>query len=376
MENKKTFVGKIIALFKPFWRYFIYTFIILFILLAMGSITPYLFGKGVDAITTGNARLTFLFLGISFLITVFQQQFLYYIKEYIDIKKLDVNVTQSFSVLSLKRMLNFSIGQHINEHSGVKQTIVNKGQNSLVNLVDNFMYNILQSVMQIIVTLIILAIFDWRIAGVALAFVLMHILVSNRRNMHYYPILDDVRKKNQAQSKLQSELFRNATLVIAEGQEEKTVKDFDESYTGVTNFTINLWLRYIRAFYSQKVVVTIGRYATLGLGIYFIFLGYHSAGMFVTFFAWTSTIFDNVNQLMNSQRHIMNFVIEIKKFFNLLEIQPDINPNIGGKTIPNLQGAIEFKNVSFAYPYRQSVALLERKLWRECQHHYYRCFGL
>ena len=109
----------------------------------MGSITPYLFGKGVDAIATGNARLTFLFLGISFLITVFQQQFLYYIKEYIDIKKLDVNVTQSFSVLSLKRMLNFSIGQHINEHSGVKQTIVNKGQNSLVNLVDNFMYNIL-----------------------------------------------------------------------------------------------------------------------------------------------------------------------------------------------------------------------------------------
>jgi ATP-binding cassette subfamily B (MDR/TAP) protein 1 len=57
----------------------------------------------------------------------------------------------------------------------------------------------------------------------------------------------------------------------------------------------------------------------------------------------------------------MNFVIEIKKFFNLLEIQPDINPNIGGKTIPNLQGAIEFKNVSFAYPYRQSAAEIENE---------------
>lgn len=362
MENKKTFTGKIIALFRPFWKYFIITVILLFIMLAMGSLTPYLFGKGVDAISKGSVRLTFLFLGISFLITLIQQQFLYYIKEYIDIKKLDVNVTQAFSVLSLKRMLGFSIGQHINEHSGVKQTVVNKGQNALVNLVDQFMYNILQSVLQIVVTLIILAVFDWRVAGVALAFVLLHIMVSNRRNKNYFPLLDDVRKKNQAQSKLQSELFRNSTLVIAEAQEDKTVKDFNDSYTGVTTFTIDLWLRYIRAFYSQKVVITIGRYVTLGLGVYFIFAGYHSAGMFVTFFAWTSTIFDNVNQLMNSQRQIMNYVIEIKKYFDLMDIVPDINPNIGGKTIPELQGAIEFKDVSFAYPYRKSAKEEEEEL--------------
>ncbi len=361
MEKKKTFYGKIISLFRPFWKYFIYTIIILFILLGMGAFTPYLFGKGVDAITTGDVRLTFIFLGVSFLIAIIQQQFLYYVKEYIDVKKLDVNVTQAFSVLSLKRMLNFSIGQHINEHSGVKQTVVNKGQNALINLVDNFMYNILQSVLQIIVTLIILAVFDWRVAGVALAFVLLHILISNRRNKYYFPKLDEVRKKNQAQSKLQSELFRNATLVIAEAQENKAVEDFDSSYTKVTNFTINLWLKYIRAFYSQRVVVTVGRYATLGLGVYFIFAGYHSAGMFVTFFAWTSTIFDNVNQLMNSQRQVMNYIIEIRKFFSVLDITPDINPNIGGKTIADLKGEIQFKDVSFAYPYRQSAEQIENE---------------
>lgn len=354
MENR-SFYGKIIYLFRPFWKYFIFTITIFFFLLAIGAITPYLFGKGVDAIVAGNGRLTVIFLGISFLISVLQQQVLYYIKEYIDIKKLDVSITQSFSVISLKRMLNFSIGQHINEHSGVKQTVVNKGQNSLVNLVDNFMYNILQSVLQIIVTLIILAIFDWRVAGIALAFVLLHILVSNRRNQYYFPMLDEVRKKNQTQSKLQSELFRNATLVIAEAQEDKTVRDFNDSYTTVTNVTVNLWLKYIRTYYSQKFIVTLGRYATLSVGIYFIFSGYYSAGMFVTLFAWTNTIFDNVNQLMNSQRQIMNYVIEIKKFFSLLDITPDINPNIGGKTVEELQGKIEFKNVSFAYPYRKSA---------------------
>ena len=58
---------------------------------------------------------------------------------------------------------------------------------------------------------------------------------------------------------------------------------------------------------------------------------------------------------MQSQRRILFQIVEIKKYFELLDIIPDINPNIDGKTISDLHGKIEFKNVSFAYPYRKSA---------------------
>ncbi len=258
-------------------------------------------------------------------------------------------------------MLQFSIGQHINEHSGVKQTIVNKGQNSLINTVNMFIYDLMQTGIQILVTFIILFIFDWRAGLVALAFVLLHVLVAYNRNLRYYPKVDEVRKKNQSQSKLQSELFRNSTLVIAESQEEKTVKDFEVAYEKVTDFTIKTWLAYIKEYYGSKIILILGRYLTIGVGVYFIFLGYHSVGMFVTFYAWTGSIFDNINNIMNAQRRLMFQSVEIKKYFQLLDIQPDIDPNIGGKTIPNLKGEIEFKKVSFAYPYRQSAEQIENE---------------
>lgn len=351
---KKSFVKRIIKFFRPFWKYFIITGVIIIIVQSLATFTPYLFGKVVDAVINNNIRLTVIFLFASLGLTIFQQQIVWYIKEWIDIKKLDSNIDRHLSKTSLYRMLQFSIGQHINEHSGVKQTIVNKGQNAMQNLVNSFIYELLQIGLHILVTLIILSFFDWRVGLTALAFLLIHIIVAYRRNKEYFPVIDEVRKKNQSQSKFQSELFRNSTLVIAEAQEEKTVKDFDDAYEKVTDFTISTWLGYIKKYYSQKFVLILGRYTTLALGTYFIFLGYHSAGMFVTFYAWAGTIFDNINQLMNVQRRLMFQVVEIKKYFELLDIKPDIDPNIGGTTIKSLQGNIEFKNVSFAYPYRQS----------------------
>ncbi len=362
MQNNKSFLRKILRFFRPFRRYFIATTLVLLVIQAVAAFSPYLFGKGVDAVINGNAKLTFIFLGVSFILTLISSQALWFLKEYIDIKFLDTNVDKALSVGSLKKMLQFSIGQHINEHSGVKQTIVNKGQGALTNLMDNFVYNILQTVVQIVVTLIILTFFDWRVAGIALVFVLSYILISNRRNKEYFPKIDEMRKKNQAQSKLQSELFRNSTLVIAEGQEDKTVSNFDSEYSKVTDFTIKTWITYLRSFYNHKLFIIIGQYSTLALGVYFILIGQHSTGMFVTFFSWTGNIFYNLINLMNSQRQILFQVVEIKKYFELLDIEPDINPNVGGKTIPDIKGEVEFKDVSFAYPYRKSAKEEEEEI--------------
>ncbi len=361
-KNNKSFTTKIIYFFKPFWKYFIITGLLIIIVQAFSAFTPYLFGKGVDAVIKGNVKLTFIFLAISFIISILQQQVIWYIKEYIDIKHLDINIDKALSLISLKRMLQFSIGQHINEHSGVKQTIVNKGQSSLQQLVNTFIYDLLQNGLQIIVTLIILIIFDWRVGATAFAFMLTYIMIANRRNQTFFPKIDEVRKKNQAQSKLQHELYRNSTLVIAESQEDKTVDYFSQAYGKVADFTIKTWLNWIKLYYGQKFIIILGQYSTLAIGIYFILIGYHSVGMFVTFYAWTGSIFNNLNQIMNTQRRLMFQIVEINKYFNLLDINPDIDPNIGGKLLDDLRGEIEFKNVNFAYPYRKSAKEEEEEL--------------
>jgi len=350
-----SFFKRVLGFFKPFRKPFaIVTALMLFGQL-LNAFSPLLFSKGVDAVIDGNAKLTAYFLITAFAITFFRDQILAFIRERVEISKLDFAIDKTFSVLSLSRMFQFSIGQHINEHSGVKQTIVSKGQNSLSGFMFSILNNILPSFIQIVAMSAFLFYFDWRVASVALVFVVLYIIASYFRNVKVFPKLDEVRKKNQGQSKLQSELFRNSTLVIAEAQELKTTDDFKYKYDNVTDFGISTWNSYLVNFYIHRTIITIGQYATLGMGAYYILIGNHSAGMFVALWAWTNGVFSNLMSIMNSQRHTLSQIVEIKKYFELLDITPDIEPNIGGKTIENLQGSIEFKHVSFAYPYRKSA---------------------
>ena len=224
--NKKKFIKKVFLLFKPFWKYIVINILLLLVIQLMGTFAPYLFGKSVDAITNHNARLTLLLMLGAFAVSLFQSEFLWYIKEHIEINKLDSHIEKHFSTFSLKKMLNFSIGQHINEHSGIKQTIVNKGQSSLTQLMYMAFYNVLPNVIQILVTLLVLFIFDWRVASTAFIFAGLYIYMVFKRNKKSYLDIDEIRKKNQAQSKLQSELYRNSNLVISEGQEEEAGINF------------------------------------------------------------------------------------------------------------------------------------------------------
>ncbi len=360
MKNR-TFFTRTLSFFRPFRKYLLSVVGLMFIGQILTVLSPYLFSKGVDAVISGDIRFTAYFLAIAFAISLFRNHVLDYIREKLELAKLDMNIEKAFSVFSLNKMLDFSIGQHINEHSGVKQSIVNKGQNALTNIMYDGLYNILPNVIQVLVTAGILAFFDWRVSLTALAFILMYVLVAYRSNLAIFPKVEKVRKNNQQQYKLQSELFRNSTLVIAEAQEAVTAADFKKEYDRVADFSISTWTGFIKSFYFNKVIITVGQYATLGLGTYFILLGEHSAGMFVALYSWTSGVFANLISIMQSQRRMLFQVVEVKKYFELLDIEPDINPNIGGKIIEKLEGKIEFKNVSFAYPYRQSAQEIENE---------------
>ncbi|HEY0980079.1 MAG TPA: ABC transporter ATP-binding protein [Candidatus Paceibacterota bacterium] len=357
--SKTSFLKRVLFFFKPFWGSFAVVAALMLVGQLLNAFSPLLFSKGVDAVISGNARYTAYFLLAAFGAAFFRDQIIAYIREQVEIKKLDFAIEKAFSVLSMKRMFDFSIGQHINEHSGVKQTVVNKGQNSLSGMMFLTLNNILPSVLQIFAMTIFLLYFDWRVALTSTFFATLYIVLSYRRNIQFFPKVEQVRKNNQQQSKLQSELFRNSTLVIAEAQEKRTADSFKNDYDKVTDFSMSTWSKYINTFYLHRIIITVGQYSTLGLGTYYILNGAHSVGTFVALYSWTSAVFGNLMSIMNSQRQVLFQVVEIKKYFELLDIAPDIDPNIGGKTILELRGEIQFKNVSFAYPYRKSAKEIE-----------------
>jgi ABC-type multidrug transport system fused ATPase/permease subunit len=359
MIKQRSFTRRVLVLFRPFWKPFAIVVFFMIVMQVANTFAPYLFGKAVDAVTKKDTYHTALYLGISFGLAILYGIIIAWISDKIEIKKLGDHIQKAFSVHSIEKMFSFSIGQHINEHSGVKQSIVNKGQQALSNMMFTILYNILPVLVQIVVTLVTLTVIDWKIAGVAFVFLATYILINARANKRHFPVIKEMRRLEQNQSKLQSELYRNSTLVIAEGQEVKTANEFSNSYGDVVTFKDNGWLALIKEFYLNKFLIVGGQYVTLAYGVYLIFAGYHTVGIFVALFSWMSGVFGNLGFIMRMQRQLMFQKAEIAKYFELLDIETDVNPNNGGKTIPALQGKIEFKNVSFSYPYRFSTKEVE-----------------
>ncbi len=354
MNKHKPFLVRVLYFYRPFWKRFAVVVGIIFLGNAVGAFSPYLFGKSVDALTHHDTPLVFQLALVSLALFVFQSQFIGWLRERYEEKHIDNDVRRELATTSIGRLFDFSIGQHINEHSGVKLSIVNQGKSNLTQFFQTVLYNILPSGIQVIVTLTILFLFDWKVGAVAFCFVVLYCLRAYATNKKYYPKIEELRKKQQSQSKLESELYRNTTLVLSEGKEIAATADFKNSHATVDAFSKKVWVEFLGVFYANKTLISIGRFGSLTLGLWLILQGQHSIGMFVTMFSWVSSIFGDVMMIMNQQRQILFMTVQIKKFFDLLDIKPEIDINVDGVVLKKMRGEITFNNVSFSYPSRKS----------------------
>ena len=349
-----------LKLFRPFWKSLSVVVGLMLIGQVIGILAPYLYGRSVDAVLHHNVRMVVISVAGALLFSLLQAEALTWIREYIELTKLDEHIEHYLSEESLKKMFSFSVGQHVNEHSGVKQSIVSRGQSALNEMMNNVLYTIVPNALQVVALFVILCYFKWQIAAVAAVFVTAYVLVMYNFNLTYSPKLIALRRKRQAQGRLQSEFFRNSTLVISEAQETRSLKDFHEEGENYLKLYESTWVRFLHFFYGVYPLLIIGQYASLGLGVYYIFIGKLSTGMFVTLFSWISSLFGNMQQIMRMQRRMLAQMIEIRKMYDLLDIVPDIDSSAKGIIPENFEGSIEFKNVSFAYPYRSALSEEDR----------------
>ena len=295
----------------------------------------------------------------AFVLTLLQSQFLTWYREAFEVKHLDEYTDHHLSSVALDKMFSFSVGQHVNEHSGVRLSVVTRGQSSLNDIMNNVLYTIIPNSLQIVVIFALLAWIAWPVALVGIIFVIAFILITYRQNEVYSPKIRDLGKKRRAQAKLQAEFFHNSILVIAEAQERRASEEFDQSGEIFIGEAKRLWLGFLRTFYTSRPLLTIGQYASLAVGVYLIFQGHLATGMFVTLFSWTSSVFGNLQQIMSMQRRMLGQIADVKKMYDILDMDTDVPANEGGAKIEPLEGGVQFTNVSFAYPYRAAMDVEE-----------------
>jgi ATP-binding cassette, subfamily B, heavy metal transporter len=347
------FLKKLKETYKPFLRIIVVILFLMFLQEALSLVSPYIYGKIVDGILQGEAfeevlKLCVLSLGIILLNNVV----LNYYRETIEINNFDFDVPRKVAEQTLSKVFEFSIGQHDNQNSGIKKSIIDRGQSSLVELANTLMYQLFPAFLQIIVTVIALFFLAPPIGLIVLIGVVLFLSISFYTNYVVRKDLDKIQNMWVDSDKRQSEFLRNVSLIKINAKEEKIIKEYDENLSSINVSEKALWMRFIKYAYARNIIAHGSKILSLIAGVYLVYRGIYTPGFLVIVLSWSNNAFDRIWYLSMVQRRITKLYAEIKNYFSLMEIKPDIKEKENPIVLDVVKGKIEYKNIFFKYPKR------------------------
>ena len=144
------------------------------------------------------------------------------------------------------------------------------------------------------------------------------------------------------------ESLSGASHVKAYVHENRTRKHLMSSFQKV--FQINLEQRAINSIASLSInaMPGVARIITLAVGAFWIIKGQWTIGSLLAFQAYLAYVFGPAQFLASSNLQFQKALAALERVSALFDIVPEDNQE-HGRRIDRLEGAIEFKNVSFGY---------------------------
>jgi len=266
----KEFILRVIQIYKPFKK----AVFLLFLLVAVSQIftlaSPYIYGKIIDAIISGNLFEKIVILSLAALAVYFLQTIVGYYREKVEITNFDYDVRRHVSKKSMEKMMSFSLGQHRNENSGVKKSVIDKGEHSLATLAYRTLYEIAPLFLQLVFTITALLYLSIPLGLILFTGATIFIALSIRASIKSRDGLKKLEDMHHDNSKLHSEMIRNITLVQVNSQEKKAVKECDDCIGKISAFGKKFWIKYMFLAFSRNLVIGITRFAVIIVGAYYV----------------------------------------------------------------------------------------------------------
>ncbi len=359
------FFGRIVRTYQTFRRPALAVFFIMMVTQIISMTRPWLFGMASDTLIDAQQRQlslpdtmqeVILIAGIVWL-SAMASNGLWAIRQAIEVKHLDHEMDRYIQGATLARLLAFSPGQHLGENSGLKQSVINKGQHALNTLAYTTVYELVPIIMECSILVLGLLWLNWRIGLVVLGGITLYVVATVMINTPFVPKLKRYEKLWHANSRFQHEVIRNLPVVQFNAQERRIAAECDASVASLGEYAKKIWLVYqLQTALKNGVVIGIITAAVVVSAGYAVATHACTMGQFVTLIWWSLSPIGRIESLTAIQRRVLTMQSSIEKFWDMLAIEPDVVEAPTPVAPPTIRGKIQFRNVSFAYPDRVSGA--------------------
>jgi ATP-binding cassette, subfamily B, bacterial len=345
------FLRKLLRLLQPFYKQLILLGVIT-LFFEVGILAgPFVFGKILDILIATNGLITFetavYVIGGLVVIRLFTLV-MDYIRDILIVRLL-WRSERHISTIAYNKLLELSIDYHEKVNTGSKINLVNKGKDKMIDLIAAFSWEFEPIVLKLILTSVVILIVSWLFGLIFIISVIPFLFITFKT----FQVTRPLRMKRHDMYEISSgeigDTITNITVVKAFAQEEREKTSFGSLWNNVLNisgreYKIHTISSLIRSFIIEICYITL-----MVIGILQIRSGNLTVGSLVFLISLTERAYSNIYRLGRIYERAADAAEPVERISSLLEKKPTVK-NSPDPIVPrNIDGRIEFDQVTFAY---------------------------
>ncbi len=343
------FLKKLLNLLKPYQRQIRWLLFYTLIFEILKLINPYIFKEIIDElISFGSSSIkTLIYLVALLLVTNVVVSWIY---RWIDFRRFDflLDLNKYLPNAAHQKLLNLSLGYHERENTGNKIIKIRRGVDELDNFLSNAVWDFFPISLQVIVTFIFILFVDWPLALIFAAAIPVFMVATNHVNKKINPWRKDVQHNYEKSAGLMGQSIININTVQSFAQERYEMKTHYRVLEKIFGLESKIWRKILNYNFLRNTILDLGRVATIGFAIFQVASGKISPGSLVLFLTLSERVYTSLHRLSRIYDRIMESIPAVNRLDSLLKEESSIaRPENPLKL--NLEGGVEFKNVSFGY---------------------------
>ncbi len=349
------FGGFMVKTFKRFYqfilRYKVDFAIFMVVLIVAGiseNLSPYLLKLLVDNATKGNLQILFTlllgFVGIRVAATLIDT-LSYYLGD-----RVQIPAARDARVTIFKYIQDLDFAFHVNKNTGSLISAFKRGDGAFFTLFMNFHQEVLRTVISLGVVLFFFSKVNPVILAMMLGLFVVNVTVMGfliKFNLKTRKEFND--SEDQISGIITDNLISYETVKFfaqERAEENRLKKSFEDWTKKIWKFSNSFRLMDI----SIGTLSSLGMFLILGTVIKMLITGKIGLGDFVMVSSFLSGFYYRFFGLFFQLRNIAKSFIDLEKYFDILDNDVMVKDPVIPKTIENVEGKIEFKEVGFVYP--------------------------
>lgn len=321
---------------------------------------PFITGKIVDNLLTFKEinssliEILLILLGIELGRTILE-----YIRTAYEVKYVDYYVPEVVRIKTYQKLEEIPAGQTILKHSGLKQTIIQKGESSLEASIYFLFSELLPVVLFMVLAIIMVFFMNPLLGGYITIAVLLPLILISLWTPRFYKKVEKNNDNWDIIDKNHSEVLRYSALLKLSGTEKATTSELMKNWSIQSELAKNLWMQNVHVMRSRDIFTSIAKIGLFLLGIYLVTRESITPGSLIPLIFWSQMIFDRLGIVNGYFRRMLLQTTHINAFFNLLEEKPLFEERSGLLTYNPYFKKISLNSVHFTYPGSENVEALK-----------------